>query len=65
MEPKASYVVRTAQPLGNLVVYLLEAETDDGFVTWEVFGEALQVEADFPVLRVATELVLELERADR
>ena len=62
---RGSYVVRTAQPLGTLAVYLLEAETDDGFVTWEIFGDALKIEADFPVLRVPDAAALPLERVAR
>lgn len=51
-----SYLVRTAQPLGTLIVVLLEPETEDGLVTWNFFDEGLEVGATFPVHRV--------ERAD-
>jgi hypothetical protein len=34
----ATFVVRSAQPLATLAAYLLEPESDDGFVTWNVFG---------------------------
>lgn len=33
------YVVELAQPLGNLAFYLLEPESDDGYVTWNFFDE--------------------------
>ncbi|HOP59148.1 MAG TPA: M14 family metallopeptidase [Bacteroidales bacterium] len=32
--PAGTIVVRTAQPLANLAAYLLEAESNDGLVTW-------------------------------
>jgi len=35
--PAGSYFVSTDQPLGRLVVYLLEPESDDGLVTWNYF----------------------------
>ena len=47
-----SYLVATAQPLGVLAVYLLEPETDDGLVTWNVFDRVLARGAEAPVVRV-------------
>ncbi len=35
--PAGTLVVRTAQPLGNLAAYLLEAESDDGLLVWNAF----------------------------
>ena len=35
--PEGTYLVRTSQPLGNLAVYLLEPQSDDGLVTWNFF----------------------------
>ncbi len=37
--PAGTIVVRTAQPLGNLVAYLLEAESDDGLLVWNYFDK--------------------------
>jgi hypothetical protein len=37
--PKGTLVVRMAQPLGNLAAYLLEAESDDGLLVWNVFDK--------------------------
>jgi hypothetical protein len=45
-----SYVVPTAQPLALVAAYLLEPESDDGLVTWNVFDAALRRGAEFPVL---------------
>ncbi len=36
--PTGSFIVSTAQPLGTLVVYLLEPESEDGLVTWNQFA---------------------------
>lgn len=51
--PAGSTLVPLAQPLGNLIVYLLEPMSDDGFVTWELFGDRLQVNQPYPVVRIA------------
>src|SRR5205814_7202780 len=52
-------VVPTAQRLGNLVVYLLEPESDDGLARWEFFDGAIQIGSPFPVYRVSgSELVI-------
>jgi len=39
--PAGSWVVRTAQPLANLAVYLLEPQTDDGMAVWNLFDRYL------------------------
>lgn len=49
--PAGSHFVPTAQPLGKLVVYLLEPESDDGLVTWNHFS-GLAHGSVFPVARV-------------
>jgi len=46
-------LIRTAQPLGNLVVYLLEPESEDGFAAWDLFGERLEAGGTYPVIRIA------------
>jgi len=46
-------LVPTAQPLGNLVVYLLEPESDDGLARWEFFDDAITIGEPFPVFRIA------------
>jgi hypothetical protein len=50
--PPGSYIVSTAQPLGTLAVYLLEAESEDGLVTWNFFDTGLRRGQRFPVRRV-------------
>ncbi|MBI4565235.1 MAG: M14 family metallopeptidase [Planctomycetes bacterium] len=46
------FVVRTAQPLGNVAIYLLEPQSDDGLARWNFFDAALQVDKEFPVVRI-------------
>ncbi len=50
--PRKTIVVRTAQPLGALVCYLLEPESDDGLVTWNFFDSQLEVGKTFPVYKL-------------
>jgi dipeptidyl-peptidase 4 len=50
--PAGTMIAPTNQPLGRLLVYLLEPESDDGLVTWNFFDETFQAGADFPVLRI-------------
>jgi len=51
--PAGSIVVRTNQPLGRLVFYLLEPESNDGLTTWNVLDEALTVGATHPIVKSA------------
>ena len=39
--PKGTWLVRTAQPLGNLAAYLLEPQSNDGLVIWNFFDRYL------------------------
>ena len=39
--PAGTIVVRTAQPLGNLVAYLLEPQSKDGLLFWNFFDRYL------------------------
>jgi hypothetical protein len=45
-------LLRTAQPLGTLAVYLLEPESADGLVAWNFFDDGLAIDAEFPVYRI-------------
>ncbi|MCH7797490.1 MAG: M14 family metallopeptidase [Planctomycetes bacterium] len=45
-------MVRTAQALGTLAVYLLEPESQDGLATWGFFDGMLAAGREFPVLRI-------------
>jgi len=50
-----SYIVRVAQPLGVLTMYLLEPESDDGIVAWDVGGRSSGAAGTAPVIRLATQ----------
>jgi hypothetical protein len=50
--PARMMFIPTAQPLGTLIVYLLEPESEDGLTAWNFFDEYLEAGRDFPVLRV-------------
>ena len=50
--PVGMNVVYTAQGLGLVAFYLLEAESDDGLVTWNFFDASLAPGGSFPVVRV-------------
>jgi len=55
--PAGTWVVRTAQPLGTLAAYLLEPESDDGLITWNLFDRYLTRQwgggfGSFPVLKL-------------
>lgn len=51
--PAGSILVRTSQPLASLVFYLLEAESDDGFVNWNFLDSYLEKGATYPIYRIA------------
>jgi dipeptidyl aminopeptidase/acylaminoacyl peptidase len=53
--PAGTIVVRTAQPLGALVVNLLEPRAEDGLATWNSFDDLVAEGNDAPVLRLASE----------
>ena len=50
--PTGSIIIRTAQPLGRLACYLLEAESDDGLVDWNFFDSYLETGKMFPVYKI-------------
>ena len=50
--PAGSIVVRTDQPLGRLVFYLLEPESDDSLATWNLLDDALTPGEAHPVMKV-------------
>jgi len=50
--PVGTILVRTGQPLGRLVCYLLEPESDDGLVDWNFFDAYLETGKTFPVYKL-------------
>lgn len=49
----STHIVRTAQPLGTLAVYMLEPQSEDGLATWNFFDDLLEVGKDFPIKRIS------------
>ena len=47
-----SLFIPANQPLARLAFYLLEAESDDGLVTWNVIDEGLAAGQTYPIYRV-------------
>ncbi len=52
--PPGSVIVPVAQPLGVLAMYLLEPESDDGLVAWDIGARATQP-GETTVLRLAAD----------
>src|SRR5262249_3221211 len=53
-----SFVVRGAQPLGNLAAFLLEPAPPDGLAAWNFFDNRLKEGDDFPVRRLPEKVAL-------
>ena len=49
------------QPLARLAFYLIEPESDDGLVTWNVIDEGLAVGQTYPIYRVTNTTALRLK----
>ena len=65
--PAGTVVVRTGQPLGNLICYLLEPASDDGLFYWNGFDRYLVPQRGrgfdkCPVFRLLTPVTLGTER---
>ena len=61
--PAGTYLVRMAQPLGRLVAYLLEPESDDGLLVWNFFDRDIVSQwgrgaQTYPVYKLMTPLNL-------
>jgi hypothetical protein len=50
--PAGSLYIPASQPLARLAFYLLEPESDDGFVTWNIIEEGLEAGQTYPIYRV-------------
>jgi len=50
-----TWVVPVGQPLGVVAMYLLEPESDDGIVAWDIGGRSSGSAGAAPVLRLAVE----------
>lgn len=56
MFPTGSILVRTTQPLASLIFYLLEAESDDGFVRWNFLDAYLDKGKTYPIYKLTSEI---------
>jgi hypothetical protein len=54
--PAGSVLVRTAQPLASLIFYLLEPESDDGFVNWNFLDDYLEKGKTYPIYKLTGEV---------
>jgi dipeptidyl aminopeptidase/acylaminoacyl peptidase len=59
------YLVRTGQPLGRFISYMLESASDDGFVSWNFFDDHLAVGSEYPVWRVPDPIYLRSEPVNK
>ncbi|MCD4664852.1 MAG: M14 family metallopeptidase [Bacteroidales bacterium] len=64
--PEGTYVIRTAQPLGNLVSYLLEPQADDGLLKWNFFDRYMVPQwgrgyFPYPVYKVIVKIEIKSE----
>jgi dipeptidyl aminopeptidase/acylaminoacyl peptidase len=48
-------VAKCSQPLGNLLVLLLEPQSEDGLCAWNFLDDRLAAGADYPIARLAAE----------
>ncbi len=58
-----TWIVRVAQPLGVLAMYLLEPESDDGIVAWDIGGRSKGGPGTAPVVRLAQPVPVRLAPA--
>ncbi len=49
-----AWIVHSNQREGRMAAYLLEPESEDGFLYWNVFGDLVRMGAVYPVIRVLT-----------
>jgi hypothetical protein len=56
-----SYFIPANQPLARLAFYLIEPESDDGLVTWNVIDEGLAVGQTYPIYRVVDSRAITLK----
>ena len=63
--PAGMVLVRSGQPRSVLAMYLLEPESDDGLVTWNVLDPHLAEGASFPIVRLTEPVSAPLTVLDR
>jgi hypothetical protein len=63
--PVGSLIVPVGQPLGVLVMYLLEPESDDGVVAWDIGDKAATRPRDLVVTRLGQDPAVRMARVRR
>jgi hypothetical protein len=63
--PAGTVLVRSGQPRSILAMYLLEPETDDGLVTWNVLDRYIAQGTNFPIVRLTQPVTAPLTVLDR
>jgi hypothetical protein len=56
-----SLYIPANQPLARLAFYLLEPESDDGLVTWNIIEEGLSAGLTYPIYRVTNDAGLRIK----
>ncbi len=54
--PDGSFLIRATQPMSSLIFYLLEAESDDGFVNWNFLDAYLEKGKTYPIYKIIGEI---------
>ena len=60
-----SLFIPANQPLARLAFYLLEPESDDGLVTWNIIEEGLAVGQTYPIYRVTDATRIKIKTGGR
>ncbi|MBA3889246.1 MAG: succinylglutamate desuccinylase/aspartoacylase family protein [Gemmatimonadaceae bacterium] len=63
--PAGTVLVRSGQPRSILAMYLLEPESDDGLVTWNVLDRYIAAGTNFPIVRLTQPVSAPLTVLDR
>ncbi|MEZ6095018.1 MAG: M14 family metallopeptidase [Pirellulaceae bacterium] len=50
--PAGAFVVKTAQPQGRLACYILESQTNEGWITWNYLDDYISEGGEYPFFRV-------------
>ena len=58
--PAGSLYIPSNQPLARLAFYLLEPESDDGLVTWNIIEEGIAAGQTYPIYRVINDARLKI-----
>lgn len=63
--PAGTVLLRSGQPRSILAMYLLEPESDDGLVTWNMLDPHIEQGTTFPIVRLTQPVTVPLTVLDR